>query len=256
MKKICIALALSVASTIVPVFNTTNVYAANNTGGNNIETVVKNELDIEDFNYIQNNYLCQAIDGTFYLDNSISNEYSNEQIDSIKMAMSGINNLIEQGVLEFELSQAKNSSLVKVTNTVNKFEEYQKEIQNAYDNSKIGNFGKTLGSYTYCSNYTFSWWGYTTRVNALGSTLLRDELQALASMTGGVTTTIGLATLMIKACGPVWGTIITSAVKVVGTIPYGIAIKNFNYGITSGRGTQVTGVSNPSDGVFFKVETI
>ena len=75
-------------------------------------------------------------------------------------------------------------------------------------------------------------------------------------MTGGVTTTIGLATLMIKACGPVWGTIITSAVKVVGTIPYGTAIKNFNYGITSGRGTQVTGVSNPSDGVFFKVETI
>ena len=42
MKKICIALALSI-STIVLVFNTTNVYAANNTGGNNIETVVENE---------------------------------------------------------------------------------------------------------------------------------------------------------------------------------------------------------------------
>ena len=63
MKNICIALALSI-STIVLVFNTTNVYAANNTGGNNIETVVENELDIEDFNYIQNKYLCQAIDGT------------------------------------------------------------------------------------------------------------------------------------------------------------------------------------------------
>lgn len=42
MKKICIALALSI-STIVLVFNTTNVYAANNTGGKVLLQIIKKE---------------------------------------------------------------------------------------------------------------------------------------------------------------------------------------------------------------------
>lgn len=249
-RKISGALAIMLAAGTLNGFIGTEVFAKDNANPTSVQTEVQTKVQTEtvnnhlNYDYIQSKYLRQAKDGTFYLDKSMKNEFSNEQIEQLEYSMNGINELIKKGVLKFEVQLAKDGNIKSITNTVNNYEEYSK-------NNKEKAYGRVLGSYDYCYNYVFSWWGYTTHVNPAGSNRMKAWLEVDIAKTGIAT---GSLVYLMTQMFPGFNVALATAAAAVGTIPALTAKQRLQDGYLSKKGTIVTGVSDPYKGVWFKAE--
>lgn len=240
-RKKIISLCLSVSlivGTITFSPNTTKVYAAelNNIGkitydNNTVET----STDI--INVIENNYLNQKDDGTFYISDEAYKVIDSEVLDFFKVQMAEINDLILDKQLAFEIEETKNG--VEIKNTVDNLDESKL--------SRSVSSGKILSSYTYCSNYEWHWWGYKTKVNSSGCRYLLNYTEAEAAVYGSL---CGLAAVIPG------GAVGAAVAAVGGTITYGAAIAAFKNGIDSGYGVWATGFGDPSNGHLLKVSAI
>lgn len=234
---LCLSVTL-VAGTITFSPNESKVYAAEL---DNVEKVsysnniVESSNDI--INVIENNYLHQKDDGTFYISDEAYKVIDKETLDFFKNQMLEINSLILDKQLKFEIEET--NSGVEIKNTINNFEE-SKETRSVAA-------GRILSSYTYCSNYEWYWWGYKTRVNATGSQYLLNYMELEAAVYGSL---CGLAAVIPGAS-------VGAAVAIVGgTITYGAAIVELKNGVNSGNGVSLTGFGKPSNGHPIKISAI
>lgn len=191
-------------------------------------------------NIIENNYLNQKSDGTFYISDDAYKVIDVEILDFFKEQMSGINDLILDKQLEFEIKETKNG--VEVKNTVSNIEESKRTRS-----TRSVSAGKILSNYSYCSDYEWYWWGYKTRVNAKGCEYLLNYTEAEAAVYGSL---CGLAAVIPG------GAVGAAVAAVGGTITYGSAIAALKNGISSENGVWATGFGKPSNGNLIKVSAI
>lgn len=195
-----------------------------------------NSKDFEEIiKEIENNYLFQKDDGTFYISNLAYEKIDNEILNFLVENMEEINELILTNQLEFKIE--KNNEEKQVINT----------LENFTENTKVrsSGAGRILSSYSYCSNYQWYWWGYKTNVNKSGTAYLQNYAEADALIFGSA---CGLAATI-----PGGGPLIAALAAVGGTITYATAIREMKNGILSGKGVRAVGVGNPSSGYLLKV---
>ena len=235
-KKI-ISLGLSVTlflGTLNFVSNTKPVYASEL---NNTSIPNNNENSDSILKKIEENYLYQREDGTFYISDDAYNVIDNDTIDFFKDQINEINSLILDNQLEFKIEK-----MDKGTNVKNIKADVEESIMTRSVDS-----GNILSSYTYCSDYEWHWWGYSTTVNKQGSEYLLNYVEREAAVYGAL---CGLAAVIPG------GAIGAAVAAVGGTITYGTAIAEFKNGIVSEKGVRATGVGKPSNGNLIKVSAI
>lgn len=245
-KIISMILLASVTGTTLVALPTDSAYANEISYEKTITTEKENkEIDLDSIiKDIENNYLRQNSNGTFYILDAAYEKIDADVINFLKGNMNEINSLIISDQLEFEMKTV--NSETEIINTANNI-----DISNLATNTNSkGNAttGKILSNYSYCSNYVWYWWGYTTNVNKKGTELLLNQLEYEALVYGAG---CGLAALI-----PGGGAIAAAIAAFGGTITYGTAIKNCKNGIVTGKGVKVVGVGKPSSGNVLKLSTI
>lgn len=202
------------------------------------ETKLSSPNNVNIIETIENNYLKQNSDGTFYILNDAYNKFDKEIINDLKNGMNGINEYIRNGNLKFKISNENNET--KVINT------YEKMENSTIQSRAAITIGKIVSNYNYCSNYKWYWWGYKTNVNARGSALLRNNFVADMAVVGGG------ATLLSVLCPPAAAVI--GGLGFIGAVRYADVILQCSNGADSGKGVQVTGWGKPSAGGVFGVK--
>lgn len=206
---------------------------------NNKPNLSENKADNSIIKNIENQYLKQNSDGTFYILDSAYNEFEKDIIYSLKTGMNEINDYIKKGKLKFEIIE-KNKN-IEIINT------YQSnDIQNKIYFKAAITISKIVSSYDYCSNYEWYWWGYKADVNATGSALLRNNFAADLAVVGGSAT---LASVLCPPAAPIIGTL-----GFIGATRYAYVIMECSNGADNGKGVQVTGWGKPSAGAVFAVK--
>lgn len=220
-----------------------NAMTLNNNTSTGYETGIStnksdNNIDNNILEEIENKYLKQNSDGTFYISDYAYNEFDRDIIDGLKSGMNGINDYIKQGKLKFDI--IKKNEEIEVVNT------YQsKNINNRIQPRAAATISRIVSSYNYCSNYKWYWWGYKTDVNATGSALLRNNFTADAAVVGGGAT---LVSVLCPPAAPIMGTL-----GFIGATKYAYVILECSNGADNGKGVQVTGWGKPSAGAVFAV---
>lgn len=190
---------------------------------------------------IEQKFLRQNVDGTFYILSEAYNVVDSTTIDFIKSNMEEVNTLIRSKTLEFKISDTNGEAEVEVVKD-NSDTTPQRRVKRS-----SSSVGKILSNYTYCSNYKWFWWGYKTRLNKDGCQLLQNELELEALIVGSGTT----------ACGfiPIVGAAAAAAALVGEAIVYGSAIKECQNGQVTGK-ADVIGMGKPSSGKIWDVTAV
>ena len=186
------------------------------------------EIDLDSIiKDIENNYLRQNSNGTFYILDTVYEKIDADVVNFLKGEMKTVNSETEV------INTATNVDVSDLATNAN--------------SKGSATTGNILSNYSYCSNYVWYWWGYTTNVNKKGTELLLNQLEYESLVYGAG---CGLAALI-----PGGGAIAAAIAAFGGTITYGTAIKNCKNGIVSGKGVKVVGVGKPSSGNILKLST-
>lgn len=198
-----------------------------------------NSVDSNIIEEIQNKYLKQNSDGTFYILDDAYNEFDKDIIESLKSGMNEINDYIKDGKLKFDILKEN-----KETEVINTYQ--SNNIANKRQTRAAATIARIVSSYNYCSNYRWYWWGYKTDVNARGSALLRNNFTADGLVVGGGAT---LASVLCPPAAPLIGTL-----GFIGSTKYAYVVMECANGADNGEGVQVTGWGKPSSGAVFAVK--
>lgn len=196
-------------------------------------TAITNKYTLK---YIENMFLEQNTDGTFYFTDGIKTILNKDLLKILENNLSNINNHILNNDLQFKIVKKNNQK--EVINTVDNLSEKLKRQA-----LKLRSTGHIF-NYTYGSNFKFSWYGFTVDLNKKGSEQLRNYLTIGASATG---TSTGIAAL-----NPI-GYPIAAAMGLV-TLTIGVGIYQCEIGITSGNGTTVKALGAPSDATIYSIK--
>lgn len=228
-KVITIILLASTVSTMVIAPIETKASTIVNDNYNNIQ--ISDQTNI--LSEIENNYLYQNEDGTFYISDEAYLKFDKEIIEQVKSGMDDINEYIKEDALKFELQRKTKETIV-----VNTYEDTSKMV--GIESRKLANYGPVLSSYTYCGNYTWYWWGYKTTVNPIGCDIMIGKLKTDMAVVGGATVAwIGLAPAAAAVIG---------SLGFIGSVRYYDLINEYETGIKTKKGTRTTGWGKPSSG--------
>lgn len=205
----------------------------------NLNNVDFNEGIVNVLEDIENNYAIQNSDGTFSLSSEVYKKYDTEIVDYFKSCMNDINDYISKGKLSFELRKINNVN--RVVNT--KVNMTDSDLNgNINLRGMVGDVGKIVSNYSYCSNYEWHIWGFRADVNKTGSQLLVNEYTYLGALYG--------ATFGIVSAIPGVGAIAAAAGVTVGVVTFGWLIKQASNGVAKGK-CRVTGMGKPIAGDVF-----
>ncbi|WP_326512267.1 hypothetical protein [Clostridium intestinale] len=205
------------------------------------DTVGKNAIDI-----IEQNYLKQNENGTFYILDEAYDVIDAEAVDFLKSKMAEINTLILSNTIKFEVKNANGQVDVKVIED-NSSRTLNNGIQKSFARASATSNGSILSNYSYCSNYTWYWWGYNTIVNKDGCAMLKNNLTAELAAQGAGAALIGFI--------PFVGAANAAALMFGAAITYLPAINQLENAQTTGR-ARVVGLGAPSSGQIWDVEAI
>jgi len=191
-------------------------------------------VEEDNLNLIQEKYLNQHSDGTFYISDDAYKTIDSDILTIAKKNMDSINSHILNGDLEFEI--IKNNNSTEVINTVDNL---SYKLKNAIQLYSTGHFY----NYTYCSNFNFSWYGFTADMNAAGTKLLKNYL-VLSSGTTAATATIASLVPGGQALAVALG---------VFTMTISTGIYQCENGIDTGKGVTIKAFGAPEDATTYSI---